>query len=78
MTTGAISADHPDITDELAEDSFTLVGMGTDQADLSLSVVPGTPAQGHFDLTNLGDAPLAGITARVVGAPTNVTVNVTV
>ncbi|MEI7837173.1 MAG: CARDB domain-containing protein, partial [Planctomycetota bacterium] len=75
--TYTISADHPAAADEPAEDQFVLYGMGANPGSLSLRVIPGTALIGQIDLRNFGDTPLTAIAATVVGAPTNLTVNLT-
>ncbi|MGE0377399.1 MAG: SdrD B-like domain-containing protein, partial [Planctomycetaceae bacterium] len=73
----AIGADHPGVTTDLTQDEFTLVGMRTEPRQLDLRVVPGTPLTGQIPLINLGDTPLTGLSATVIGAPGNVNVQLT-
>lgn len=72
----AVSADHPSIEFETAEDEFTLVGLGANPAGISKSILAGGTTSGLIELTNLGDSDLTGLTAAVSGLPANIIVDV--
>ncbi|MFN5513449.1 MAG: Calx-beta domain-containing protein [Cyanobacteriota bacterium] len=68
--------------DSAPEDSFTLVGMRFEQNDQFLTqvshrITEGTTFNGSVKLQNLSEVALSGLTASVIGAPSDWTVSVT-
>ncbi|WP_256872037.1 Calx-beta domain-containing protein [Nostoc sp. TCL26-01] len=68
--------------DNAAEDQFTLIGMRFEQNDQFLQqvtqkIVEGTTFNGQVKLQNLSNIGLSGLTASIVDAPSNWTVEVT-
>ena len=72
-----IGAFHPGTIGFTAEDSFTILGMQFDSSSLSGTVVPGTPTTLSANLKNLSPADLHDLTFTVLGAPSNLSVQVT-
>ncbi len=73
----SLAADHPAVVTDTVQDTFQLVGMRAMPDELTVRLVPETPATGQIDLRNLSGLPLSGITVNVVDAPANVTVQTT-
>ncbi|WP_218653149.1 ELWxxDGT repeat protein [Nostoc sp. TCL26-01] len=68
--------------DSTAEDQFTLLGMRFEQNDQFLQqvaqkIVEGTTFNGQVKLQNLSNVSLSGLTANIIDAPSNWTVEVT-
>ena len=68
--------------DSTAEDQFTLLGMRFEQNDQFLQqvtqkIVEGTTFNGQVKLQNLSNVGLSGLTASIIDAPSNWTVEVT-
>ena len=59
-----------------ATGSFTLIGMNLSDGSESPHLIVGVPQTKTLQLNNLAGVPLSGITASVLGAPSNVTVQV--
>jgi hypothetical protein len=74
----AVAADHPAVTQDTIQASFTLVGMSATPGRLFPQLAPGTPLSGEIDLANLSDVPLTGLTATVINAPANVSAQLNV
>src|SRR5262249_23342754 len=72
-----IGADAPGVATDTSQDEFSLVGMRSDTRQLDVRIAPGTPLSGQIQLINLGDVPLTGLTASILGAPANVSVQLT-
>ncbi len=58
--------------------SFTIIGMNLSAQSESPQLIVGTPQTNTLLLNNLTAVPLTGITATILGAPTNVNVQVSV
>jgi PKD repeat protein len=71
-----VAANHPAIVQTTPEDSFAIMGMRTDPAEVSYQVVPQKMFTAEVKLQNLGDVPLTGIASHVAGAPANLSVEV--
>ncbi|MCE5324772.1 right-handed parallel beta-helix repeat-containing protein [bacterium] len=72
----SVAADHPNVTTDTVQDTFVLYGMAVNPSSVSEEVIPGTPLSDEVDLKNLGDVELTGVTATVLNAPSNLTVDV--
>ena len=59
-----------------ATGSFTIIGMSLSDTSESPHLIVGVPQTKTVQLNNLAGVPLTGITASVLGAPSNVTVQV--
>lgn len=74
--TYTVGAAHPGVTNVPTQDTFTLLGMRATPASLALRLPSFTSTTQHISLANLGDTPLTGLTASVIGAPPEYTVSV--
>jgi len=73
-----IGADHPNVSEDPTQDTFTLIGIKPLPKTISQRLFPGTPVTGTARLRNLSPVPLTGITATVQGIAPNLDVDVTV
>jgi hypothetical protein len=64
-----IAADHPSVFERTPQDSFVLLGMRAVQTPSRLDLLPNQQGAGQFQIRNLADVPLTGLTLRVEGAP---------
>jgi hypothetical protein len=64
-------ADRPDVVDEPAEDEFVLFGAAIEPNAVDHRVLAGQRIERSVTIRNLGDAELAGLSARVENAPAN-------
>ncbi len=72
-----IAAAHPGVAEPEPQDSFALLGMRSDPVDPRFIVKEADPASfGTLLVENLSDRQLTGVTARVLTAPTNLDVDV--
>ncbi len=70
-----VGADHPAITTDKTDDTFTLYGLQCSPASMVENLIPGQlPQIRQITLSNLGDTPLTGLTATVEGAASNLSV----
>lgn len=67
-----ISADHPGVQNQTAQDEFVLLGMRANQTSVNVQIVPNDTVTGQITLTNLTDVNLTGLTAVVEGLPPGV------
>ena len=67
----SIGADHPFGLNDVIDDQFTLVGMRPEPTSTSMQLLVGNPMMGSFQLTNLGDSALTGI-STVIDSPANI------
>ena len=74
----SVTAADPGVTNPAVQAQFEIVGMSASPATGNVTVVPDTPLTGTFTLTNLSDVMLTGLTATYSGAPTGMTVQLTV
>ncbi len=58
-----IGAAHPLVTEDPAQDEFTLLGLRANQDRLEVKLVPNQPLSGTVEVRNLSEIPLTGITA---------------
>ncbi|HNT89140.1 MAG TPA: CARDB domain-containing protein, partial [Candidatus Hydrogenedentes bacterium] len=70
-----VGAKHPGIVVTPIQDTFTLAGLALDRPVAAFDLAPGIPVEAVFELRNLGDTPLTGLSASVAGSPANVTVH---
>ena len=73
----SINADHPGVLTDIVQGQFTIVGLSSQPASNSSTIVPGTPYTGQFTLTILSNVPLTGLTAVYQGGPSNTDVQLT-
>jgi len=69
------AAGPPADTSDTPQGSFEIVGM-TVTSEPTLNLAPGVPLSGSATITNLGSIPLTGLSAEVLNAPANITVQV--
>ena len=74
----SVTAADPGVTNPAVQAQFEIVGMSASPATGNVTVVPDTPLTGTFTLTNLSDVTLTGLTATYSGAPSGMTVQLTV
>ncbi len=72
-----IAAMHPGTATFTAQDTFNILGMGFPAATSTVTVVPGTPTNLSLNLTNLSPGDLHNLTFSVLGAPSNLSVQIT-
>ncbi|MBT7301183.1 MAG: hypothetical protein HN849_16805, partial [Victivallales bacterium] len=65
----SIGACHPGDPTAPEQDSFTIVGMRAEPPTAAISVPVGETIAAAFEVQNLSEVPLAGLTASLVGAP---------
>ena len=70
----SVTADDPGVTNPAIKWSLLIIGMTASPASANVTVVPNTPLTGQFTLTNLGDGPLADLTATASGGPAGLNV----
>jgi hypothetical protein len=73
-----IGAAHPGVTTDPIQDDFILYGMSASPSQLTQQLLAGETVAGTFNLVNVSDIPLSGITATVLNAPANLNVQVMV
>lgn len=67
-------ADHPEVTNEAAEDEFVLFGAAIEPNTVDHRIVVGQRIQGSVRVRNLADVRLAGLSTRAENAPANLIV----
>ncbi|MDL2321916.1 Ig-like domain-containing protein, partial [Desulfosarcina sp. OttesenSCG-928-B08] len=72
-----VAAAHPDVTEDVVQDSFELIGMSTSAAS-AVRVSPGTPITGQVTIRNLSSIDLTGLSATVAQTPDDVSVVATI
>jgi hypothetical protein len=73
-----IGATNPGVSQAMAQGGFDIIGMNAQPASASLSLIEGAGAVGgQVTLTDLTPIPLSDLTAQVEGAPSNLSVAVT-
>jgi len=74
----SVGADYPGATSAATQTTFQIVGMTATPSSIgTLRVVPNTPITGTFTLNNLSNTPLTGLSATVIDAASDLTVNLT-
>ena len=73
----SVTAADPGVTNPPVQLGFVIVGMTATPANANVQVVPNTPLNGQFTLTNLSDVALTGLTATYSGGPAGLTVQLT-
>ncbi len=58
-----VAAAQPEVTEDVVQDDFDLIGVGADPAGLDLRLAVNQPLSGELDLRNSSDLPLTGLTA---------------
>ena len=64
-----LAADHPRVTKDTPQDSFSLLGFSVSEKTATMTIVPETELRGQITLRNLTGVPLTGITAAATNAP---------
>jgi len=59
-----VSADHPSVTDRVAQDAFDVLGMKA-AGGISASLLPGQSVSGQIEVRNLSPVALHNLTAAV-------------
>lgn len=73
-----IGAAHPGESSAPVQDEFTILGMKTDPANVTLRVVEGSSVVANVKIQNLSEMPLTGITATLSNVPSNLQVTANV
>jgi hypothetical protein len=64
-----LSADHPRVLTDTAQDTFSLLGFGSSVSAATITIVPQTLTTGQITLQNMTGVPLTGIAALATNAP---------
>ncbi len=73
-----VGATNPGVAQASVQGGFDILGMTAQPPSASLSLVAGSPAQsGQITLTNATDIPLSNLQASVLGAPSSLSVGLT-
>jgi phage gp36-like protein len=71
-----VAADRPSVTGNVSQTQFSILAMSVAPGEMAHRLFVGVAQTGHVDLKNLGTRPLTGIQATVIGAATNVSIQV--
>ncbi len=64
-----VCADHPLVTEDTAQDQFTILGMKANPDVVNVRLVPNETVSGQISIGNLGGVPITGISAVAQYAP---------
>lgn len=64
-----LAADHPRVSEDVPQDTFSLLGFSVSAEFASLTLVPETPVSGQITLRNATGTPLTGLAAAATNAP---------
>ncbi len=64
-----LAADHPRVTEDTPQDTFSLLGFSVSAEAAAMTIVPETPIAGQITLRNQTGVPLTGLVATAPDAP---------
>ncbi|MBN1763785.1 MAG: hypothetical protein JW860_00880 [Sedimentisphaerales bacterium] len=74
----SVGADHPFGSNDVFDDQFTLFGMRSEPSRVNLQLLVEKSETGSFQLVNLGDTLLTGISAEVTDSPDTIDLQINV